>query len=48
MHGVVPAAGRGTRLRPQTDDRPEGLVDVGGWPLLGHVFEAVERAEGRL
>lgn len=41
MHGVVPAAGRGTRLRPLTDDRPKGLVDVGGRPLLSHVFETL-------
>ncbi|QLD87620.1 nucleotidyltransferase family protein [Natronomonas salina] len=41
MHGVVPAAGRGTRLRPLTDDRPKGLVDVGGRPLLDHVFETL-------
>ncbi|MEF8808953.1 sugar phosphate nucleotidyltransferase [Natronomonas sp.] len=41
MHGVVPAAGRGTRLRPQTDDRPKALVRVAGRPLLTHVFEAL-------
>lgn len=41
MHGVVPAAGRGTRLRPLTDDQPKGLVDVGGRPLLDHVFETL-------
>lgn len=41
MDGVVPAAGRGTRLRPLTDDRPKGLVDVGGRPLLSHVIETL-------
>ena len=41
MYGVIPAAGRGTRLRPLTDDRPKGLVDVGGRPLLDHVFETL-------
>jgi dTDP-glucose pyrophosphorylase len=41
MQGVVPAAGRGTRLRPHTDDRPKALVDVDGRPLLTHVFETL-------
>jgi dTDP-glucose pyrophosphorylase len=41
MHGVVPAAGRGTRLRPLTDDRPKALVRVDGKPLLTHVFETL-------
>jgi glucose-1-phosphate thymidylyltransferase len=38
---VVPAAGRGTRLGPLTDDRPKGLVEVGGKPLLAHAFETL-------
>lgn len=39
MKAVVPAAGRGTRLRPLTDDRPKGLVEVDDRPLLEHVFD---------
>jgi len=38
---VIPAAGKGTRLRPLTDDQPKGLVEVAGKPLLTHVFESV-------
>lgn len=41
MIGVVPAAGKGTRLRPLTETKPKGLVDVGGRPLLTHVFETL-------
>jgi glucose-1-phosphate thymidylyltransferase len=41
MQGVVPAAGEGTRMRPLTADRPKGLVEVGGEPLLTHVFETL-------
>lgn len=41
MIGVVPAAGEGTRLRPRTAEQPKGLVDVGGRPLLEHVFETL-------
>jgi len=43
--GVVPAAGEGTRLRPLTADRPKGMVEVAGQPLLSHVFETL-RASG--
>lgn len=41
MKAVVLAAGRGTRLRPLTDTKPKGLVEVAGQPLLDHVFEAL-------
>jgi len=36
MKAVIPAAGRGTRLRPRTEDRPKPLVAVGDRPLLSH------------
>jgi dTDP-glucose pyrophosphorylase len=41
MQALVPAAGEGTRLRPLTADRPKGLVEVAGRPLLAHVFETL-------
>lgn len=41
LQAIVPAAGRGSRLRPLTDDRPKGLVPIGDRPLLDHVFEAI-------
>ncbi|WP_066414402.1 sugar phosphate nucleotidyltransferase [Halorubrum aethiopicum] len=39
MDAVIPAAGRGSRLGELTDDRPKGLVEVAGRPLLAHVLE---------
>ena len=39
MDTVIPAAGRGSRLGEFTDDRPKGLVEVAGRPLLAYVFE---------
>ena len=41
MQGVVPAAGEGTRMRPLTAEKPKGLVEVAGKPLLTHVFETL-------
>jgi glucose-1-phosphate thymidylyltransferase long form len=41
MQAIVPAAGEGTRLRPLTADRPKGLVDVAGQPILTHCFESL-------
>lgn len=41
MQAIVPAAGEGTRLRPLTADRPKGLVEVAGRPILTHVFESL-------
>ena len=39
MKAVVIAAGEGTRLRPLTEDRPKGMVEVAGTPILSHCFE---------
>jgi len=44
MDAVIPAAGRGSRLDELTADRPKGLVDIAGCPLLAHVFETAIEA----
>jgi glucose-1-phosphate thymidylyltransferase len=39
MKIVIPTAGYGTRLRPQTWSKPKPLVTVAGKPVLGHVLD---------
>ena len=39
MKAVVLAAGKGTRLRPLTEDKPKALVEVDGKPLIEDVFD---------
>jgi glucose-1-phosphate thymidylyltransferase len=38
---VIPVAGVGTRLRPQTHTIPKALLTVAGKPILGHILDAV-------
>ncbi|WP_435358654.1 UTP--glucose-1-phosphate uridylyltransferase AglF [Haloarchaeobius sp. DFWS5] len=39
MQAVVLAAGKGTRLRPLTEDKPKGMVEVSGKPIITHCLE---------
>ncbi len=39
MKVVIPAAGRGRRLRPHTWSRPKPLIRVAGRPVLGHSLD---------
>jgi glucose-1-phosphate thymidylyltransferase len=41
MKAVVLAAGKGTRLRPLTEDKPKVLVEVDDRPILADVFDTL-------
>lgn len=41
MDIILPVAGLGTRLRPQTWSKPKPLVSVAGKPILAHVLDRV-------
>lgn len=42
MKAVVLAAGKGTRLRPLTSNRPKSLLPIGGTPLLYHLLNRLK------
>ncbi len=44
MQCVILAAGKGTRLRPLTEDKPKQLVEVLGKPLIDYIAEALPSA----
>lgn len=39
MKAVIPAAGEGTRLYPQTHTKPKAMVRLAGKPILGHLLD---------
>jgi len=41
---VVLAAGRGTRMKQLTDDRPKPMLPIGGKPILEHVLDRLRAA----
>lgn len=41
MKAVIPAAGQGTRLYPQTHTKPKPMVRVAGKPILGHILDGL-------
>ena len=41
MKAVILAAGKGTRLRPLTEDKPKVLVEVDDKPLIEYAFDSL-------
>lgn len=41
---IIMAGGRGTRLRPHTENCPKPMLEIGGKPILQHI---IERAKSR-
>lgn len=39
MRCIIPAAGRGTRLRPHTNTKPKALLSLGNKPLISHIMD---------
>ena len=39
MRVIIPVAGRGTRLKPLTDEKPKTLIEVAGVPVLGYILD---------
>jgi NDP-sugar pyrophosphorylase family protein len=44
MTAMILAAGKGTRLRPLTDNAPKALINIDGKPLLQHAIEKIKSA----
>lgn len=42
MKAIIPVAGVGTRLRPQTHTVPKVLVPVAGKPILAHILDRLQ------
>ncbi len=40
---VIMAGGKGTRLRPHTENCPKPMLEVGGKPMLEHIIERAKR-----
>lgn len=41
MKAVIPLAGQGTRLYPQTHTKPKAMVRIAGKPILGHILSGL-------
>ncbi|HOO55829.1 MAG TPA: sugar phosphate nucleotidyltransferase [bacterium] len=44
MKGIILAAGKGTRLRPWTDNKPKPLLEMAGKPILNYVLDGFVEA----
>ena len=45
MKVLIPVAGAGTRFRPHTYTQPKSLIPVAGKPILGHIIDALIKAQ---
>lgn len=45
MKAIIPAAGQGTRLYPQTHTRPKPMVRLAGKPILGHILSSIAETD---
>lgn len=45
MRALIPAAGQGTRLYPQTHTKPKAMVRLAGRPILGHILSNLAETE---
>ncbi|QIB74234.1 NTP transferase domain-containing protein [Halogeometricum borinquense] len=43
MKAIIPAAGQGTRLYPQTHTKPKAMVRLAGRPILGHILQNIAK-----
>ena len=41
-HAFILTAGKGTRLRPYTDDKPKPMVEIDGKPILHYIVEKIK------
>ena len=44
MRAIIPVAGVGSRLRPQTYSIPKVLLNVAGKPIIGHILDKIIEA----
>src|SRR5688572_25414800 len=42
VKGIIPLAGKSTRLRPHTYSRPRPLLKVGGRPVMSYILDDLE------
>lgn len=45
MKAIIPAAGQGTRLYPQTHTKPKAMVRLAGRPILGHILSSLANTD---
>ncbi len=45
MRCIIPAAGRGTRLRPHTHTKPKALLSLGNKPIISHILDSIIEAK---